>query len=117
LSALTDVDINLPNDGDILTYNQTSTKWENSGLSLIPQTLEYFQIRTVSGTGQYGPNTTGEFGVSSALNVFTTAISGTNLIDQSHSSNIITITNGKWIQFLKSGKYKIHFHTYPNDIG
>jgi len=95
LSALTDVDINLPNDGDILTYNQTSTKWENSGLSLIPQTLEYFQIRTVSGTGQYGPNTTGEFGVSSALNVFTTAISGTNLIDQSHSSNIITITNGK----------------------
>ena len=44
LAALTDVDINTPNDGDILSYNQTTTKWENNSLSLTPQTLEYFQV-------------------------------------------------------------------------
>ncbi len=95
LAGLSDVNLGTLANGDVLTYDLANSEWVNSGLSLTPATLEYFQIRTTSGTGQYGPNTTGEFGVSSALNVFGSAISGTNLIDTSHSSTIVQIVNGK----------------------
>lgn len=89
LAGLSDVNLGVLSNGDVLSYDLANSEWVNSGLSLTPAALEYFQIRTTSGTGQYGPNTTGEFGVSSALNVFGAAISGTNLIDQTHSSTIV----------------------------
>jgi hypothetical protein len=91
------------------------SRWVNNGVSVTGYAAEYFSVWTTSGTGQFGPNTVGEFGVSNALNLFTTAISGTNNIDTSWSTNIISIVNGWRLKFLKSGWYWIQFYTLPND--
>lgn len=84
LELLSDTQITNPKtSGQILSWDGTASKWVNNGLSLTGYAAEYFQINTTSGTGQYGLQNVGEFGIANALNVFTTAISGTNTIDQS----------------------------------
>jgi len=116
LATLSDVNLGTLANGDILSYDLPSTKWVNSGVSLTGYAAEYFQIRTTVSTGLLAQSTTGEQGVSNALHLFGAAISGTTLIDQTRSAGIVSIINSKRIQLLKSGRYKIDFHIYPNDI-
>ena len=96
LANLTDVDLGTLSNGDILSYDLPNTKWVNSGLSITPQALEYLQFKILTGTCEISPNTTGEFGISSAIGFFTpTPTAGTGILDTTHSTNIITIINTK----------------------
>ena len=74
----------------------------------------YFNL--ITGTCEISPNTTGEFGISNAIGFFTaTPTAGTCIFDTSASAGIISVTNTKWIQFLKSGKYWIAFNAFSNN--
>lgn len=116
LAALTDVNLGTLSNGDVLSYDLANTEWVNSGLSLTPATLEYIQFKSLTGTCEISPNTTGEFGISSAIGWFTaTPTSGTCIFDTSASSGIISVINTKWIQFLKSGKYWIQFNAFSSN--
>ena len=115
LATLTDVDLGVLNNGDILSYDLPNTKWVNSGLNFTPAVLEYLQFKSITGTCLIDPNTTGEWGISSAIGFFGLPSSGTADFDQTRSSGIITIINNKWIQFLKSGRYWIQFNAYSNN--
>jgi hypothetical protein len=96
LAALTDVNISSPGNGDILSYDLANTEWVNSGLSLSPAVPEYMQFKSLTGTCEISPNTTGEFGISSAIGFFTsTPTSGTCIFDTSASAGIISVINTK----------------------
>lgn len=98
LGALTDVNFGTLSNGDILTYDLPNSEWVNSGLSLTPATPEYMQFKSLTGTCEISPNTTGEFGISSAIGFFTaTPTSGTCIFDTSASAGIISVINTKWI--------------------
>ncbi len=82
LSGLSDVNLGTLSNGDILSYDLANTEWVNSGLSLIPATLEYMQFKSLTGTCEISPNTVGEFGISSAIGWFTaTPTNGTCIFD------------------------------------
>ncbi len=96
LAALTDVNLGVLSNGDILSYDLANTEWVNSGLSLTPATLEYMQFKSLTGTCEISPNTVGEWGVSSAIGWFTaTPTSGTCIFDTSASAGIISVINTK----------------------
>lgn len=96
LELLSDTQITNPKtQGQVISWDATASKWVNNGVSISGSSAEYFRINTTSGIGSFGPNTTTEFGVANALNLFTAATSGINLIDTSRSTNIITIINGR----------------------
>jgi hypothetical protein len=95
LATLSDVNLGTPGNGDFLTYDLPSTKWVNSGVSLTGYASEYLQFKSLTGNCLIDPNTTGEYGVSSAIGFFGPPSSGTADFDQSRSSGIISIINNK----------------------
>ena len=95
LAGLSDVNLGTLANGDVLSYDLANSEWVNSGLSLTPAALEYLQFKSLTGTCLIDPNTTGEFGISSAIGFFGLPSSGTADFDQTRSSGIISIINNK----------------------
>ena len=96
LATLTDVNLGTLSNGDMLSYDLANSEWVNSGLSLTPATPEYMQFKSITGTCEISPNTTGEFGISNAIGFFTaTPTAGTCIFDTSASAGIISVTNTK----------------------
>jgi hypothetical protein len=85
LELLSDTLITNPKtQGQVISWDANSSKWVNNGVSVTGYNAEYLQFKILTGSCEISPNTTGEFGISSAIGFFTaTPTAGTCIFDTS----------------------------------
>ena len=131
LAGLTDVNLTNPSNGPVLTYNSTSSKWENSNASGGGDTVSWTQITgsgtkiatiTINGsdTDVYAPTSGGGYTeVTGTLTAGSTSITLSNVAITTNST--IEVFNSLDVPYnsksVSSGSVTLTFDAQQSDMG